>query len=628
MKYLFKGNLAGFLCTDYKEAIGHNKVLLYAAAEPDQAIEKAVANTKDTFRLVSDKELADRRKLLIKTVETDAEGNFEFELDEKQSRQAFDIDFICGTVSHSIPVKPPKKAPQFHLTTLYPEWRSNKDQSSYFFRWDYIIPAKWWCYIRGHYFDAWTILGHMYICDTKTPLPGIQVTAMDADFLTDDNLGSDVTDANGFFRIDYTSADFKRTFLSPLLNIETDPSFLSFVSGPDVYFTYAYNGSAIQGETRANRRNNVSFCLCVNLCLKDFKAPETTIPASFTKIGNNGNHYINETVGSGSTNVIAHSTGKTAASQAFFSYISLRGNLSKKLNNMPLEYSFETIETTGPGTAANTAIETGTWKKVTAAQLGHAEIGNYITATPWDLLNPITEIPYVVNSSTGMDASGWIAVPQAGDFFPNTNGQLLVFNTGSLNAATVSMDGLIQGQSVTTKAPLQQNRFFKIRMIKRQAGNPLTEVIAGVSNAIAMFNTKYEDMPKHGSWMPKKATEYGVACLDIQEMIGGGGSTGCTPIIDAIHVNYTAANPNMGAVRLELFGPGGPYTMQNVAPAGNVAETHGTATTLVSQATGLPVSITSLSKCAYTVILTAPLKMTNGESQHSDIDDWLSFCKG
>jgi hypothetical protein len=161
-------------------------------------------------------------------------------------------------------------------------------------------------------------------------------------------------------------------------------------------------------------------------------------------------------------------------------------------------------------------------------------------------------------------------------------------------------------------------------MRKRQVGNPLTEVSAGVSNPIAMFNTVYQNVPQFGSWMPQVSSEMGVACIDIQEMIGGGGGTGCTPITDEVHVKYTAANPNMGVVSLTLYGPGGPYAIENVAPVSSVAETFGTATQLNN---GVVVPVNTLSKCAYTVIMSVELKLTNGESQHSNIDDWLSFCK-
>jgi hypothetical protein len=619
MAYTFRGNLCGYLCENYSEPLEGVTVLLYTPWQTERVTETAVASTKDTFRLVSEQEQKDRAQLLIGKAQADAQGNFEIAVDEQYAKTAFDIDFVCGSVPHQ-PPKPRQNEVQFHLTTVYPQWRTNRqEENSYYFQWNYCIASRWWCYIRGYYFDAWVIMGYMYVCGTKTPIPGVKIMAMDADFFTDDNLGTAITDASGFFRIDYSSVDFKQTFLSPWINVETNPGWPpTFVSGPDVYFKYEYNGVAIQSETSANRRNNVGYCLCVTLCLKDIVVTQPQIPASFTKIGNLGNYFINETVAGGNPNVIAAATGKTPASQAFYSCIKLRGNLSQKLNGAAMEYSFDTIETTGAG-----GSEIGTWTKVKAAQICNAVIGTFFTLTG-DPMNPVIIEDYVVGPTNGMDANGWIAVPQAGNFAPHIDGEILGLNTATLNGNTVDMAGLVQGQSTTTKAPLQQNRFFKIRMIKREAGNPATEVVAGVSNPVAMFNTTYNNVPKYGSWMPQTANEMGVACIDIQEMIGGGGGTGCTPITNAIHVNYTAANPNMGGVSLVLNGPGGPYTLENTTPTSNVAETFGIATELHNPAL---VPVNTLPNCAYTAILSVELKLTNGEGQISNIYDWMSFCK-
>jgi hypothetical protein len=618
MKYIIKGHLCGHLCDDCSESLAGVEVLLYLPWKKERIVETTVADTKETFHLVEKEEKAARKSLLIATAKTNEKGDYEFVLDEKYANTtSFDIDFAVTQVSGKSKVL--KEPLQFHLTTILAQWRAEQETGNYYFQWRYCIVAKWWCQIRGHYFDAWVICGHLYVCGTKTPIPGVKVTAWDADFLSDDNLGSDITDANGHFRIDYTSLTFKQTFL-PHVHVETEKGNpFVFQSGPDVYFKYEYNGVAIQGETASNRRKNVGYCLCVTLCLKEIVVPPVGIPASFTKIGRIGNHFINELIASGNPNVIALATGKTPAGQAFYNCIKLRGNLTQKLNSAAMEYSFDTIETNGPGGA-----EIGVWKKVTAPQMCDVEIGTFFTLTG-DPMNPISIIPYIVgNSAGGVDASGWIAVPQAANFAPNINGELLGLNTVTLNSATVSMAGLVQGQSTTTKAALQKNRFFKIRMRKREAGNAATEVTAGVSNPVAMFNTTYKAVPKYGSWMPQTRDEMGVACMDIQEMIGGGGGTGCTPITTALHVNYTAANPNMGSVSLSLLGPGGPYSIQNVSPVGSVAETFGTATELHNPAL---VPVSSLSKCAYTAILSVELKLTDGESQHSNIEDMVSFCK-
>src|SRR5262249_18442110 len=83
--------------------------------------------------------------------------------------------------------------------------------------------------------------------------------------------GSDVTDATGRFRIDYTTADFQLTPFSPFINIE-------FVSGPDVYFTAELGGVNILNETQADGRSpgreNIGHCFCVELCSDEVQPPD------------------------------------------------------------------------------------------------------------------------------------------------------------------------------------------------------------------------------------------------------------------------------------------------------------------------------------------------------------------
>src|ERR1039458_9759842 len=72
-------------------------------------------------------------------------------------------------------------------------------------------------------------------CKTGAPLGNIRVRAFDVDWLQDDDLGSAVTDANGHFRIDYVSTDFKKDIFG--FNIE-------LFGGPDIYFKVETLGGA------------------------------------------------------------------------------------------------------------------------------------------------------------------------------------------------------------------------------------------------------------------------------------------------------------------------------------------------------------------------------------------------
>jgi hypothetical protein len=125
-----------------------------------------------------------------------------------------------------------KHATQFYaITTLQPEWQYTRDQSMAIARFDYCLSEKVTCAILK-YFDIWVIVGQVVNCQNpRLKAAGVKVTAMDADLISDDLLGSATTDANGKFKIYYRSADFKRTFLSPVINIETLGA-----AGPDLYF--------------------------------------------------------------------------------------------------------------------------------------------------------------------------------------------------------------------------------------------------------------------------------------------------------------------------------------------------------------------------------------------------------
>jgi len=137
---------------------------------------------------------------------------------------------------------------------------------------DYCIPQRFWCAIRAR-LGAWVIIGRVLACDEQTqerqPLAGYTVRAFDKDWIQDDPLGEAVSDSNGFFRIDYLEIDFKQTFLSPWVNVETLGS-----SGPDVYFNvYRSDGAPVLEEppTRGTQpdRSNRGPCFCVELCIEE-----------------------------------------------------------------------------------------------------------------------------------------------------------------------------------------------------------------------------------------------------------------------------------------------------------------------------------------------------------------------
>lgn len=272
MRYIFKGRLCGFICAECPEPLSNVKVRIYRSAAEADVTARAVANPKETFAILDEEALRGRESLLIAEADTDAQGNFSFDLGEKGNYDggAFEFDVYCGTVPR---FKPPKRNPpppvQFTITTLQPRWRETEGGLVAIY--DYCLPYRFWCAIRAR-FGAWTICGRLTTCkEPKTPIPGALVKAFDADWWQNDSLGSAVTDATGRFRIDYTTADFKVTPFSPFINIE-------FTSGPDVYFTAELGGINILNETQADGRRpgreNIPHCFCVELCSDEVQPPD------------------------------------------------------------------------------------------------------------------------------------------------------------------------------------------------------------------------------------------------------------------------------------------------------------------------------------------------------------------
>ena len=208
---------------------------------------------------------------MIAEAKTDQNGEFTFQLGTKKdnySGEAFEVDVRMTSVpgrnpdAKSMPV-------QFTITTLKLEW-TEQDNDAVAPYWDYTIPARYWCYLLA-YFDLWVICGRFVTCEGKKPLPGAIVRAFDADWLQHDSLGEDTTDFNGRFRIYYTSADFKKTPFSPLINIE-------LTGGPDLFFQAEFGGSLVVNESslagRQPDRENVGHCFCIEICTDQVVPPD------------------------------------------------------------------------------------------------------------------------------------------------------------------------------------------------------------------------------------------------------------------------------------------------------------------------------------------------------------------
>lgn len=626
MNYILKGKLHSAICDDQQKPLPFTQVRLYQLEEETNASTAyAAAQSKELIQVFEEKDLKDREKRLIAETTTDARGAYECSIDPKKT--GYNGGLIAVVVYYdAIPeygqesTKPPKGFRPFAvlLDIIQPKWREANNCLVAGF--NYTLLRRIWCYILLR-LDIWVICGTLRNCESQEPLPGIEVIAMDDDIITDDRLGSATTDSNGRFCIYYRSIDFKKTFLSPWINVETTPPF-SFDNGPDIYFKFSVGGSEIYAENPSEAqkpsRKNVGNCLCVKLCLKD--APTTPLdpPAAFYQIGYARKYHpvLNIDPSTGRT------TGKADAglnNQAFYSTLDLRGSLSQKLNGQAVEYKFQYAKVNSPSVDVGTIPEAN-WKDVTPADIAKTEIATRLT----QFFPVIKHESYVIHGTSAPTPTGnevevqfngnWIQAPQysGSGFNIHFNGSLIKLISNNLASGTVDKSGLTPGNSA---APLEKNRYFALRMWKRELGNDSTKVTAGFSRPLAIFNTLYDNVPQGGSWLPTNSKELGIATLDLQELIGGG----CNKITNSITVNYTAANPNLGDVSLQFFGQGASNSFDPIVFPTPGEEAHGS-----SSYTG---NFGALKKCAYEIRLNASLLLTNGETQHQGIWDRVLFCR-
>jgi hypothetical protein len=487
------------------------------------------------------------------------------------------------------------------VTTVQPQWR--RTEAGFVAAWEESLNPRLWCWLRGR-LGWWTICGTVRVCGTEIPVPGVKVEAFDVDWLQDDPLGAATTDASGHFRIDYTPADFERTPFSPLINIELVP-------GPDVYFRITGPSGILLAEPRSQGRTpgrqNVGPCLCVHLCVKD-QPPSTEPYPWFDHIGI---YRIDTGIDSGPAG-----TGLTVAdNRAFFSTIPLKGVLARTFGGQPLQYRFETR--TLPG---------GPWQPVLPNQIAPTRIGTIEKLT----LGGVVTKDVMVNGVAGPTtvavtpaADGWISVPQdnsltTGLFVPGE--YLLDLDTTTLMLEHRDASGITGGNSAAP-AGLVSDEFFGIRMRIRQAGAPGTEVAAGECQRLAIVNTDYDHVHKHGSWAPQLVDDQlDIASLDVAELI----NSPCGGIGSSLTVMYTAAHPNLGAVSISLTGPAGTYHYDLPTP---VTPNYFNQTTALFDAGNNPVTVANLPTCAYLLTLSTTVLVTNGENVPSPVYDQVAFCK-
>lgn len=615
MNYIFKGNILAYYCGDCFDPIYRAKVRIYRPDQNSNLTLSAVAASKETFHQRGEEELKSLSSRLIAETETDAFGNFVFELNERNQYkgEAFEIDFECGSVPLNIKLKnPPKpKGPfQFHITTLQPLWKISDKERTALAYWEYAITSSYWCRILA-LLDLYVICGKVTECTTKLPIQGLRVFAYDVDLIQDDPLGVGSTDAAGHYKIYYTKADFSKTIFN-WLNVE-------WPAGPDVYFRVETSTGTVllkeprsKGHTQA--RNNVGHCFCADLCV-DRKDDTGTnyVPALFTKVGKY--HIASDFDANGFTN--------DSERNAFTGTIPLIGILPGGNSSNAMEYRFTIRD------LANPSVTIVADSSLIAPTIIGSLVKLTVVPTPFPHYESVTEDYYVNNIAAPNNAliksGGWIEVPRQNDLFgtgqfQSGGGSVLAnLDTTKLTAIYNENYDLINptvykaGQAFpgSKKAGVHT---FEITFEAREVNSP-TLATSNVLAKIVLSNVNYFQR-RHPSWAGADVNLPATVMLEIKETTAEG--AGCNKIGDTLTAYYSVVHPHLDNMKLSFEG--------NIPLPADFFQNLSGSTEAVND---FVFNTSILSPCAYVVWLTANLRLTSGYNRvpWAHITDHIAFCK-
>ncbi len=126
---------------------------------------------------------------------------------------------------------------------------------------------------------CWYVCGQITDCETGRALDKLDVAVYDADIVQPDPLGTDTTDANGWYLIYYTRPTFEVT------PAQFAP--IELIGGPDLFFEVSFGGNTLldedQSDGRQSDREDADHCEHIDLCV-DFEDGRS-IAAAWLRVG-------------------------------------------------------------------------------------------------------------------------------------------------------------------------------------------------------------------------------------------------------------------------------------------------------------------------------------------------------
>ena len=246
MAYSIHGTLRGLVCDRCPDPLFPARVLIYTS-------DRLLGRDKEVFEVRRDDDPPSERRLVAEA-ETDARGRYHVSFDDPNQQGRFDVDVRLDRAPGQD--APARGTEPVQATVAQVEVDDGEAEASV------TLAPRLWCRLRA-LLDAWVICGRVLNVSDGAGVGGLTVEAFDRDWLQNDALGAATTDGDGRFAIHYTSADFKETPFSPLINVE-------LTGGPDVYFRVSDSGGVALVEEgpaagRQPGRENVGHCFCVTL---------------------------------------------------------------------------------------------------------------------------------------------------------------------------------------------------------------------------------------------------------------------------------------------------------------------------------------------------------------------------
>lgn len=609
MAYTLSGRLHGQLAHDFHEPLSGVLVRLYRPAEPWREADGGTAGgaatavaLKQKVALHTEEQVAVRAQRMVGEVRVDADGAYRVELGRGYEGEPLEVDLRCETVP-GLRGEPRREPVQFTVATLPPEWKQGRQGLHR--EWDHVVAHRLWCWIRG-LFDAWVICGRVESTGGGVPVPGATVRAFDADWLQDDGLGSDVTDVNGRFRIDYTSAQFRPTVF-PWLNVE-------LTEGPDVYFRVEYDGGLAlnegQADGRAAGRRDVDHCFWTVLQI-GARVPTAYDNPIFTRAGNFSIQWDVDPV-TGLAN--KSKLGVGGAGFGFFGAVRLYGFCPKKKpgTSDDMYYRFKYVHADDPATEHPVTRdllvpwivedrwipwdEDGNGSVVPTSQM--MQIGGAAATSP-----DVPPAPAVAPGTPWGEPPVHVVVPDD-DGWMKVDGRIV--GSGLSGLLQLDTTALVPGGAApgdgpgnAVSSPRNGKRLTLIFETSTDPSNPAATETQ-VRRAVLLVNNWEE-----------------VRLVNLQELMSGGG-TPCTEIDATATVRYTVDHELIGAwdLGISTAAPG------FVEPAALNAVPH-----LARGGNGaVPLPTAGWPACSYTLSLVSARKLTTGEWNDDANPSSVTFC--